>query len=136
MKNSFIFILLIFTTPLILPGCASQEAPEEKTSVVRKIEDSPVPKERSKTGGYTETSTDSENVIESFSFLKKELTYSYPEFADIKIQKAEIQIVAGWKMKLFCEYSIGDSKELNVLEAIIYKDPDQNITLEFLEINK
>ena len=136
MKYSSFFLLLVFAIPMILPGCASRETPEDKTVVVLEGKSALVSKEKSVNGGYSATSMDSKNVKEAFIFLKNELSYSYPEFYNIEIQRAEIQIVAGWKIKLFCEYNIGDSKELNLFQAIVYKDTDQNKTLEYLGINK
>ena len=57
-------------------------------------------------------------------------------FTLIKVQRAEIQIVSGWKTRLFCEYSIGESKKLYLLQAVIYKDPNLNKTLKELEFDK
>lgn len=142
-------LLLIFAAPLLLSGCISRKSPggnipadnniiDQPAPAAVKEAPSPVPEETPLDGGYSETGTDSENVEESFTFLKKEISASYPQISLIKVQRAEQQIVAGWKIRLFCEYSIGESKELHLLEAVIYKDLAQNMTLKDLkfDINK
>ena len=145
-KNSYAMLLLIFTAPLLLSGCASRESPgdniavnensvDQTVAVAEKEDSSPVPKEMSLDGGYSETSTDSENVKESFGFLRKELLISHPEIYLIKVKNAETQIVAGWKIRLICEYNVGESEELHLLQAVIYKDLDQNMTLKDLKFD-
>ncbi len=144
-KISFAILLLIFIAPLLFSGCASQESSENSADnisdqpepVVKKADTLTISKEIPLDGGYSEISTDSKNVKESFSFLKKELSISYPGISLIQVQKAETQIVAGWKILLFCEYIIGDSKkELHFLTAVIYKDLNNNMTLSNLDFNK
>lgn len=128
-----ILIYLLLTTPLLLLGCTSKEIPDEK---IKTMIEEPVSKEISLNGGYTETSIDSTKVKESFIFLKKQLVDSYPEILNIKVFRAEIQIVAGWKMKLFCEYNIANISDINLLQAIIYNDLDQNKTFEGLNFEQ
>jgi len=136
MKNNFIFLLLILVAPLLLSGCASRESSEDNAPINNKVIVKPVPGEMSLNGGYSETSTDSEKVKASFRFLKEKLSISHPEITLIKIQRAEIQIVAGYKIRLICEYSVIGNEELYLLESISYEDTDQNITLEYLDIFK
>lgn len=132
--NRYALLLFLFITSLLFSGCTSRKSPGGTRPAVKEPSAS-VHDETPLVGGYAEISTDSKEAVESYTFLENEISTSYPQVSLINVQKAEIQIVSGWNTKLLCEYSIGDNKDPHYLEAVIYKDLSQNLTLKDLKLD-
>jgi hypothetical protein len=113
-----------------LLGCmTAQEVSAQGAKPKPKEEETPVVP---KTGGYSEIDVKDKKAVEAYEFLKQELASRHPEFTLLAAKKAFSQVVAGFKIRLICEY-LDSQKQERQLSAFVYIDPSGNKRM--LELN-
>lgn len=134
-KCIFLILILLFFTSC----CSSKErtgvgGPDD-VAAVKEPESEPSPPQEKKMGAFSEIDIDSQYSVESFDFLKNELSKSNPEITLLSVKKAMLQVVAGYNILLICDY-ISDSKdEAYLLSAKIYFDLEEKPDIKEINLN-
>ncbi|RPJ08469.1 MAG: hypothetical protein EHM28_04215 [Spirochaetaceae bacterium] len=107
------------------------KSPAEGTMVI--VEDNP----DKPVGAWEKISADSETAIQAAAFLRQELAVKRPEIGLGKIISTEVQVVAGYKTRLVCEYRETQAPAFprergKTLIAVIFSDTSGKMTLREL----
>ena len=73
-------------------------------------------------GGYSPIEADHPKVIEAIEFLTERLGPRYPEHRITGVVRAEMQVVAGYNIRLLLYFTDGD--KTGTLEAVVYTSLD------------
>lgn len=87
------------------------------------------------TGGYQTIDTNDPEAKKAYKFLCDELKKEKPDMKNIKIIRAESQVVAGINYRLTCQYQKKSSKKNYSFEATIYRDLNGKMKITNLEFN-
>jgi len=93
------------------------------------VQEDPLP------GGFQQIPVDSEKALIAFEFLKKQLLIIHPYISQISIKSAALQLVAGMKIILVCNYkTIKQCTPMRTLHALIFIDIRGNKSIMQLNI--
>ncbi len=135
MFRKYVFIIIaVLVTGFVFSGCVSGKTAGDtaESSVPSPLTEPQKPNSDPGNiilGGYSRANTDSEITVNSFAFLEKQLLVNYPDIQNSVIIKSEIQVVAGYKVRLSCRYYSPQDDEEKYLKAVILIDPDNNYSL-------
>ncbi len=73
-------------------------------------------------GAYARIARDDEEALAAYTFLREELTISRPEIMLGNIRVAYRQVVAGYNIRLKCEYRTTSDARTRLLTVVVYFD--------------
>lgn len=109
-----------------------EEFQREGTPVSDPATDNPQPEEEVILGGFIDLALDSDYVTEAYAYLKKYLAKEFPSYTLKEPLEAQGQVVAGYKVKIICNYSQGDG-DLK-LRAFILFGLDETVSVLKIEL--
>jgi hypothetical protein len=106
MKKSAIIVIVIICMSLLV-ACVTESTRDNREDCPVKAGSPPGPDDNGnskKTGAPEEIPIDSDYAVETYEFLKDELSLSHPGITLARIEKAFSQVVAGYMIILICGY--------------------------------
>jgi len=73
-------------------------------------------------GAYAPAARDDDAVVAAYAFLREKLAESRSEITLGKIRNAYRQVVAGYNIRLRCEYRMVGNARTRLLTAVVYFD--------------
>ena len=73
-------------------------------------------------GAYARIARDDEEALTAYAFLREELGKSRPDVVLAEIRVAYRQVVAGYNIRLKCEYRTTSGARTRLLTAVVYFD--------------
>jgi hypothetical protein len=87
-------------------------------------------------GAYARIAKDDEKALAAHTFLREELVKSRPEIVLGQIRVAYRQVVAGYNIRLKCEYRTASDARTRLLTAVVYFDLQGGRKLTQLVLDK